>query len=162
MINSLCMPPFCYVLTINHYPLTIILPLSLHFGQSSFFCKFAQTIDKDMAMTSIPALHDTKYDPARRHYTIRSMTRRGAAREQSWLSRWQCCFSCWLPAAPGTIRSHSWWRTACVQPIRSGHWNGWIHYVPGWNRNGKACGCIMTCCASRRRTKPICPIRRTV
>ena len=59
------MPLFCYVLTINHYPLTIILPLSLHFGQSSFFCKFAQTIDKDMAMTSIPTLHDTKYDPAR-------------------------------------------------------------------------------------------------
>ena len=46
-------PLFCYVLTINHYPLTIILPLSLHFGQSSFFCKFAQTIDKDMAMTSM-------------------------------------------------------------------------------------------------------------
>ena len=67
MINSLCMSPplFCYVLTINHLSLTIILPLPLHFGQSSFFCKFAQAIDKDMAMTSIPALHDTKYDPAR-------------------------------------------------------------------------------------------------
>ena len=35
------------------------------FWQLPFLCKFAQEINEVMAMTSIPTLHYTKYDPAR-------------------------------------------------------------------------------------------------